>query len=280
MSEAYPPPSGDVAGEAPYATPADIYGGAERSGYGGAERSDGDESQGKAGAAKEQATAVGQGAAQAGQQVASTAKDEAQNVVAETSSQAKDLLGQARAEVSDQAASQQQRLAAGLRSLGDELESMSQHSEQPGIATNVAKQAASRSRSAASWFESREPSHVMRDVQDFARQRPGVFLALAAGAGVIAGRLGRGIKDAGSDDASTASRSDAVTRADTSYVQPVVSSGTAETTGFADVGARDGFTYTAPADEMYTAPADETGSLLPPVQNLGDEQSRADRDLL
>jgi ElaB/YqjD/DUF883 family membrane-anchored ribosome-binding protein len=275
MTEAHPPASGDVASDFPYATPTDL--------HGTSERTDGGDGQGKAGAAKEQAAAVGQGAAQAGQQVASTAKDEAQNVVAETGSQAKDLLHQARSELSDQAGSQQQRLAAGLRSLGDELDSMTQHSEQSGTATKLAKEAASRSRSAATWLESREPSHVMRDVQDFARQRPGMFLALAAGAGVIAGRLGRGIKDAGSDEASsTPSSSDAATGVDAPYA-PYASSfestGTYETTGRVESAGRDDISYVAPADD-YAARADETAPLFPPVENLGDEQSRVDRDVL
>jgi hypothetical protein len=263
MTEAYPPTSGDVAGDVPYATPADI--------YDGSESPDGGDSQGKAGAAKEQAAAVGQGAAQAGQQVASTAKDEAQKVVAETGNQARDLLHQARSELSDHAGTQQQRLAAGLRSLGDELESMANHSEESGTATNLAKQAASRSRAAAAWLESREPSHVMRDVQDFARQRPGMFFALAAGAGVVAGRLGRGIKDAGSDDASSASGGSG-TRMDTSYSQPSAYTATPETVALVDPAVSDQITYTAPADA--------TASTFAPVETLGDEQSRVDRDLL
>jgi hypothetical protein len=263
MTEAYPPTSGDVAGDLPYAAPADI--------YDGSESPDGGDGQGKAGAAKEQAAAVGQGAAQAGQQVASTAKDEAQKVVAETGNQAKDLLHQARSELSEHAGTQQQRLAAGLRSLGDELESMANHSEESGTATNLAKQAASRSRAAAAWLESREPSHVMRDVQDFARQRPGMFFALAAGAGVVAGRLGRGIKDAGSDDASSSGSGNAGTRVDTSYAQPSAYTATPETVAAVDPAVSDQITYTAPADA--------TASTFPSVETLGDEPSRVDRDL-
>lgn len=157
----------------------------------------------KTDAAKEQASAVGQGAAKAGQQVASVAKDQAQNVVSEAGSQAKGLLDQARSEVTDQAGAQQQRLAQGLRALGDELQSMSQNSTSPGVATNLAKQAATRSHDAASWLESREPGGLVTELQGFARRRPGAFLALAAGAGLMAGRLGRGVKDSTSDDTSS-----------------------------------------------------------------------------
>lgn len=160
--------------------------------------------QSKADAAKEQASAVGQGAAQAGQQVASVAKDQAQNVVAEAGSQAKDLLDQARSELTEQAGAQQKRLMETLRSLGDELKSMGQHSEQPGMATDLVKQASGRAHDAASWLESREPGSLISELQGFARQRPAAFLALAAGAGLVAGRIGRGVKDATSDDSSSA----------------------------------------------------------------------------
>jgi len=41
---------------------------------------------------------------------------------------------------------------------------------------------------------------VLEDVKSFARRRPGAFLALAAGAGLIAGRLTRGLAAASSDE--------------------------------------------------------------------------------
>jgi hypothetical protein len=164
--------------------------------------------QSKAGAAKEQASVVGQGAAQAGQQVASVAKDQAQNVVGEAGSQAKDLLGQARSELTEQAGVQQNRLMETLRSLGDELASMGQHSQEPGMATDFVKQAAGRAHDVASWLESRDPGSLLSELQSFARRRPGAFIALAAGAGLVAGRLGRGVKDAASDDASSAPSGD------------------------------------------------------------------------
>lgn len=159
--------------------------------------------------AKEQASSVGQGAAEAGQQVAATAKDQAQNVIAEAGGQAKDLLAQARTELTEQAGAQQQRLASGLRALGEELHSMTQHSEQPGVATDLARQASTRSHDLASWLDSREPGQLVQEVRGFARQRPGAFLLLAAGAGVLAGRLTRGAKDASSDSGETSGQHEA-----------------------------------------------------------------------
>lgn len=150
--------------------------------------------------AKDEAAQVGQNVAEAGQHVVGVAKDQAQNVIAEAGSQAKDLLGQARTELADQAGQQQQRLAASLHTLGDELHSMAHHSEQPGVATDLARQGSSRAHDAASWLESREPGHLVEDVKSFARQRPGTFLLAALGAGLLAGRLTRSVKDASSED--------------------------------------------------------------------------------
>lgn len=165
---------------------------------------DTDSDQSKADVAKEQAASVGQGAAGAGQHVASVAKDQAQNVVAEAGTQARNLVDQTRSELTSQAAAQQQRLASGLRALGDELHSMSQHSGDDGVATDLARQASGRSHDIASWLDDREPGRLLRDVEDFARRRPAAFLAIAAGAGLMVGRLGRGLKDSSGEQDPTA----------------------------------------------------------------------------
>ncbi len=68
------------------------------------------------------------------------------------------------------------------------------------MATEVAQQAAERIHGAASWLEQREPADLLQAVRDFARRRPGVFLAGAAVAGLAAGRLTRGMTDAARSD--------------------------------------------------------------------------------
>ena len=117
----------------------------------------------------------------------------------------KTCSAQARTELSEQANAQQQRLASGLHALGDELHSMTQHSDQPGVATDLARQGAGKSHDIASWLEDREPGQLVAELQSFARQRPGTFLLAAAGAGLLAGRLTRGVKDASSDDSDASS---------------------------------------------------------------------------
>jgi hypothetical protein len=151
--------------------------------------------------AKEQAAGVAQSAADAGKTVAGTTKEQTQQVAQEAGRQAKDLLKQTQSELADQASAQQQRAAGNLHALGDELGSMADSSEQNGVATDLIRQAAGRSHDLASWLDQREPGHVLDEIRNFARRRPGTFLALAVGAGLLAGRLTRGIKeDASSDD--------------------------------------------------------------------------------
>jgi len=150
--------------------------------------------------AKGQAGAVAGTASDAGRHVAGVAGEQAGQVASEASQQVRDLVHQTRGELTEQAAAQQKRVAGGLRSLGEELHSMAQNSEQQGPATDLVQQAAERTGKVASWLEDREPRHVVDEVTRFARQRPGAFLAIAAGAGLLVGRLGRGLKAANDDD--------------------------------------------------------------------------------
>jgi hypothetical protein len=147
---------------------------------------------------------AGNVAAQAGdsaKNVVETAKSEVANVASEVNSSARDLLEQAKVDLTDQAGKQQQKVAAGLRSISEELQSMATASEQPGVATDMVRQAAERSSSVATWLEDRDPGSLLDEVKTFARRRPGAFLLLAAGAGVLAGRLSRGLT-AGGDGSS------------------------------------------------------------------------------
>jgi len=147
----------------------------------------------KTDAAKGEAAGVTREAAGAAQGVAETAKSEAAHVAAEAKTNAKDLLHQARSDLTDQAGAQQQKVAEGLRTMSTELHNMARASDQPGVASDLVRQAAERSQSVASWLENRDPGSLLDEVKSFARQRPGTFLLLAAGAGVLAGRLSRSL---------------------------------------------------------------------------------------
>ncbi|MEO3924894.1 hypothetical protein ABGB07_13675 [Micromonosporaceae bacterium B7E4] len=129
--------------------------------------------------------------AQTGGGLAHNATDRGRDVAAEAGRQAKDLMGQASGQLKEQAGAQQQRAASGLRALGDELRAMSERSDRPGVGTDLVRHAAERVQQAAQWLDQREPGMVLNDVRDYARRNPGLFLAGAAVAGVLAGRLTR-----------------------------------------------------------------------------------------
>lgn len=128
--------------------------------------------------------------------IAHEARDQASEVAGAATRQVRSLADQARGELDAQAESQQRRAAEGLRSLSAELSSMARSSEDPGYATDLVQQASDATDRVASWLDERDPGSLVREVQDFARRRPGLFIALAAGAGLLVGRLARGMKDA------------------------------------------------------------------------------------
>jgi hypothetical protein len=162
------------------------------------------EEQGTADVVKSQATDLSHSGIQTGKHVADVAREQASGVAVEAGRQGRDLLHQAQGQLEEQAAQGQQRLANQLLSLSDELRSMADASGQGGMAASLASQAASRARNAGQWLDDRKPSQVADEMQSFARRRPAVFLALAVGAGLVAGRLTRGLKDANSDNSATA----------------------------------------------------------------------------
>jgi hypothetical protein len=147
--------------------------------------------------AREEAANVGQTAKEAGSGVASTAADQAREVVSETSRQARSLVGDARQQAQEQAAARQAKAAQGLHTLAGQLDDMAAKSGESGMATQLAQEAAQRLHGAAAWLEQRQPADLLDEVRDFARRRPGVFLFGAAAAGVVAGRLTRGLAGQG-----------------------------------------------------------------------------------
>lgn len=154
--------------------------------------------------AKDEARNVGQTAAEAGSQVASTAVDQAKSVAQETQQQAANLLDQGRSQVREQAMSQQQKAAQGLSSLADELRGMvnGTGTSTSGPAHDLMQQATGKIEEFAGWLQNREPADLLDEVRSFARRKPGTFLLGAAIAGVVAGRLTSGVRNAHSGNGS------------------------------------------------------------------------------
>lgn len=145
--------------------------------------------------AREQAGETAQVAKEKAQETAGLATEKAKETVAEARSQARDLYEQGRAQLTDQAGSQQRRLAGGLRSFSGELTSMADGAQEQGMASDLARQASSYVDRLGRWFDGREPGDVVDEVSRYARRHPGTFLAVAAGLGLLAGRVARSLKD-------------------------------------------------------------------------------------
>jgi hypothetical protein len=150
--------------------------------------------------AKDEARGVAQEAGASASAVGQTAKDEATNVAREAQYQAKDLIHQSRQELMQQASAQQDRAAQGLRSLHEELSSLASKSDNPGVGTDLVRQAAQRAGAFADYLGQRDPGSLVNELKSYARRKPGTFLALAAGAGLLAGRLTRSLAAGASND--------------------------------------------------------------------------------
>ena len=164
--------------------------------------------------AREEASNLAGEAGDAGRRVAGVAKEETQAVGSEARRQAKRLADRVGGEVHDQAAHQQSRAATGLRDLGDEFSKMAAgQGSGSGLAADVARQAGDRMDAAAQWLGERDPKDLLEEVKGFARRRPGVFIAIAVGAGVVVGRLVRALAQP-ADDGAGRSRATGATGAD------------------------------------------------------------------
>jgi hypothetical protein len=229
-----------------------------------------DDASSKKDVAKDEAANVAGHAAGAAQNVAETAKNEAKNVAHEAKNSARDLLHQAKSDLTDQAGTQQAKAAEGIRSISSQLRTMADAPDQQGVASDLVRQAADRSESVASWLDNRDPGSLLNEVKSFARQRPGTFLLLAAGAGLLAGRLGRSLQ-AGAPDTGTGSGSTSGTLPQYPVQPPVTESSLAPAAPLYDAPQATPTTY---AETVYGEPArpgfDAPGSAGVPLRDPED----------
>ena len=165
----------------------------------------GDGIRGKAGevsgAAGEQGKEVAQRVESEASQVADAAKDQARQVKDEAAAQARGLVDQAKTELRDQGRSQADQAARAIRRVGDQADALAEGRPQDaGAVADYVRQAGERVHDVADRIDERGVDGLLNDVQNFARRKPGVFLAGCAAAGFVAGRLIRGGAASGSDD--------------------------------------------------------------------------------
>ncbi|ROQ37134.1 hypothetical protein EDF46_2583 [Frondihabitans sp. PhB188] len=141
----------------------------------------------------DQAGKVAADAQDAAGHIAGVSKEQAGDVASEVKSQAKELFSQTTSELKDQAGAQQQKVAGGLRSVSDELSSMAEKSDGNGVASELVRNLSGRAGSAATWLDGRDPGSLLDEVKSFAARKPGTFIVIAAGAGILAGRLAKSL---------------------------------------------------------------------------------------
>ncbi|MEW2524186.1 hypothetical protein [Streptomyces sp. NPDC047071] len=131
-----------------------------------------------------------------GQDVAGAAREGAAEVVHESVAQGRDLYERLREQAADEAGAQVRRLAAGLRHLSTDLWHMGENAKPDSPAAPLVRQLAESGHRIADRMEHRRADELLDDARNFARRRPGMFLAGAALAGLAASRLGRGVSAA------------------------------------------------------------------------------------
>ena len=153
---------------------------------------------GSGSATREVAGRGAEAAGRAASDVKDTAAVQARRVTREASTQARNVAAQVRDRVGQQARTQNDNLVGGIRRMADELDQMrGERSDSP--AATVVSRVADSGRRLADQLAAKGPDGVLREVQDFARRRPGAFLAAALLAGFVVGRLGKGVMNADRD---------------------------------------------------------------------------------
>ena len=163
------------------------------------------------------------------------AKEQARSVADTAVAQTKGVFANIGSDLSKEAQSQKLRMAKGLDGFSTELDDVALKGT--GRVPSFAGEAADRTRSLSRWLENTDTADMVRSVEDFGRRRPALFILGTAVAGMVAGRLTRGMIDDRSPGANTAD-----TRTPNTVVYPTVSAPVIPT-GSAPAGA--GSTYGA-----------------------------------
>jgi hypothetical protein len=213
--------------------------------------------------AKQVAGQTKEAAGQAAADVKDTAKEQVQRVGSEAKTQARNVAADVRDKVGEQARSQNDKLVGSIRQTADHLDEMrGDRADSPAAA--VVSRVADGGRQLADYLDRNGPEGVLREVQDFARRRPGAFLATALAAGFVVGRLGKSVAKAdptaGADKPSSDSFVSSTTgtgygttgTTGTEYVEPVTLPATTGTTEYAATGT--GIPAVVQEDYVYGTP--------------------------
>lgn len=151
-----------------------------------------------AGDARQEAGQVADTARDAAGELAGTAREEVGHVRDEAMQQVRGLTDTAATQLREQAGTQKDRAAQQARTVTDDLQRVARGEQaQSDLVSGAISAVAQQAERLTHRLETAEPAELLDDVRSFAARRPGTFLALALGAGLVAGRLTRGLRDVG-----------------------------------------------------------------------------------
>jgi hypothetical protein len=135
---------------------------------------------------------VARTARDAGADVARAVKEEARQVAHTAADEVRDVGLDVRHLLREEVDRQHRQVTDRVGVFAEELYTMaSQRPDTP--AGELVGMLAARSRSFAQYLDQHGPERVLHELEDFARRRPGTFIAAAVAAGFVVGRLGKGL---------------------------------------------------------------------------------------
>lgn len=150
-----------------------------------------------AASAKEEASVVADTVKEEGGRVVGSAKEEAGQVIDEARHQTRRIMDEGVDELKHQAGMGQQRIAEVVRSMSEELRSMTDPATESGPVVEFAGRLQQYGQDASGWLEETSPEDVLDSVRRFAARRPWAFLAISAGVGFVGARLARSLSESG-----------------------------------------------------------------------------------
>lgn len=204
------------------------------------------------------------------QSATSIVKEHTQDVGEEVAERGKHLAGELRHRIGEEVSTQNERLSGSLRQLSDDLGRMRTGTGNDSLAAAVVQRLGEGSRQVADYLERQGPDGVVREVQEFARRKPGTFLLGAAVAGFLVGRVGKGVLAGEPNGANGSASPDgyATTRDTAGTAIPVpatgpVTPGTIGTTGTTGAGMPGTIGTTGTAGTTGTTGVTGTGMARP-----------------
>lgn len=138
---------------------------------------------------------VGETAKEEARRVAARSREEASSLTSEALDRTREVAGEAMTRARRQADAGLGQLAGTIREMGEQLRTMAQAPSQSDTpVVKIAETAGSWMSTAGDQLEQRGVDGLWNDAESFARRRPWMFLAAAAGLGLVTGRLIRAVE--------------------------------------------------------------------------------------